>query len=145
MLIRQARAHDAAAIADLFLAARAEMTYLPRLHDDDDVRAWIRDTLLPGSEVWVGVEGGRAVGFVALRAGTLDHLYVHPAEQGKGAGGALLALAKDLRPRGLELRVFQRNEGARRFYERHGFRLVLLTDGAANEEREPDALYRWNR
>ena len=40
--------------------------------------------------------------------------------------------------------VFQKNEGARRFYERHGFELVKLTDGAENMEREPDALYRWN-
>jgi hypothetical protein len=39
--------------------------------------------------------------------------------------------------------VFQRNEDARRFYERRGFRLVRLTDGADNMEREPDALYAW--
>ena len=39
--------------------------------------------------------------------------------------------------------VFQRNEGARRFYERHGLRLAALTDGAGNEEREPDARYEW--
>ncbi len=40
--------------------------------------------------------------------------------------------------------VFQTNTGAIRFYERHGFELVKLTDGAENMEREPDALYRWN-
>ena len=34
-----------------------------------------------------------------------------------------------------------RNEGARRFYERHGLELAELTDGGANEEREPDARY----
>jgi len=37
--------------------------------------------------------------------------------------------------------VFQRNLAARRFYERHGSRLIEMTDGALNEEREPDALY----
>jgi len=40
--------------------------------------------------------------------------------------------------------VFQKNTGAIRFYERHGFRLVKLTDGADNVEREPDALYYWS-
>jgi hypothetical protein len=39
--------------------------------------------------------------------------------------------------------VFQRNIRARRFYESRGFHLVEETDGAANEEREPDARYRW--
>ena len=39
--------------------------------------------------------------------------------------------------------MFQKNEGARRFYERHGFRLVRLTDGDGNMEKEPDALYEW--
>ncbi len=52
-------------------------------------------------------------------------------------------VAKRRRPEGFRLWVFQKNEGARRFYERHGFRLVELTDGSRNEEREPDALYEW--
>ena len=51
--------------------------------------------------------------------------------------------AKELRPAGFRLWVFQRNDGARRFYERHGLTLVELTDGAGNEEREPDARYDW--
>ena len=32
---------------------------------------------------------------------------------------------------------------SRRFYQERGCRLVELTDGAENEEREPDALYEW--
>jgi putative acetyltransferase len=39
--------------------------------------------------------------------------------------------------------VFQKNVDARRLYERHGFRIMKLTDGAGNMEREPDALYCW--
>lgn len=45
----------------------------------------------------------------------------------------------------LQLWAFQRNLRAIKFYERHGFRLVRETDGSGNEEREPDALYAWNR
>jgi len=40
---------------------------------------------------------------------------------------------------------FQRNARARRFYEARGFRLIEETDGARNEEREPDARYLWAR
>jgi hypothetical protein len=39
--------------------------------------------------------------------------------------------------------VFQRNMPARAFYEARGLRVVEATDGAANEEREPDVRYRW--
>jgi ribosomal protein S18 acetylase RimI-like enzyme len=79
----------------------------------------------------------------AVPDSVLEHLYVHPDFQGRGAGTALLEHAKRERPAGFRFWVFQKNERARRFYERHGCRLVQLTDGAGNEEREPDALYEW--
>ena len=44
---------------------------------------------------------------------------------------------------GLQLWTFQRNAVARHFYERHGFRAAELTDGARNEEVEPDVRYVW--
>jgi hypothetical protein len=43
----------------------------------------------------------------------------------------------------LSLWTFQRNAFARQFYEKHGFVLADQTDGAGNEEGEPDALYVW--
>jgi hypothetical protein len=45
----------------------------------------------------------------------------------------------------LQLWTFQRNAQVRRFYESRGFVLVEETDGAGNEEREPDARYLWSR
>jgi ribosomal protein S18 acetylase RimI-like enzyme len=142
--LRPARAADAEAVANVFQAARDEaMPWLPILHTDDEDRAWVREVVLPGHEVVVAELGGLVVGFAALEPELLGHLYVHPALQRRGIGDALLARAKELRPDGLRLWVFQRNTGARRFYERRGLRLVELTDGAGNEEREPDALYEW--
>jgi hypothetical protein len=43
----------------------------------------------------------------------------------------------------LELWCFQANERARGFYEARGFRAIRFTDGADNEKRTPDILYRW--
>ncbi|WP_311932238.1 GNAT family N-acetyltransferase [Microbispora sp. H11081] len=142
-LIRHAGPGDAGHVAEVFLAARAEMTYLPRLHSDAESRAWIAGVVLPSSRVWVAELGGRVAGFAAVSGDLLDHLYVAPGAQNGGVGSALLGHAKRARPHGLDLYVFQRNTGARRFYERHGFTLVAEGDGSGNEENLPDARYRW--
>jgi GNAT superfamily N-acetyltransferase len=144
MAIRAVEPRDAVAVANIFLAARAGMTYLPRLHSDDDTRAYIRHVVVQELETWVCENEGRVVGFGALSGDMLEHLYVHPDAQGRGVGTDLLAHAKRLRPGGFRLWVFQKNERARRFYERNGFFLAELTDGGDNEEREPDALYEWS-
>ena len=142
--LRGARPDDAPAVAEVFLAARADaMPYLPDLHTDAETRVWIREVVLTGYEVVVAEVGDRLGGFAALDADMLAHLYVHPDLQRRGIGDALLARVRELRPDGFRLWVFQRNAGARNFYERRGLRVVELTDGAGNEEREPDALYEW--
>ncbi len=41
----------------------------------------------------------------------------------------------------IRLYTFQQNEGARRFYERHGYKTIEFTDGQGNEENCPDVLY----
>ena len=142
--LRRAQPGDARAVAEVFLAARADaMPYLPALHSDDETRVWLRDVVLTEHEVVAAEAGGRLAGFASIDADTLAHLYVHPEFQRRGIGDALLARAKELRPNGFRLWVFQRNAGARRFYERRGLRLLELTDGGGNEEHEPDALYEW--
>ena len=142
--IRPCKPSDAPVVADVFLTARARcLPWLPRVHADDDVRRWIADVLCRRPDVWVAEVDGGVIGFAALGEDHLDHLYVHADHHGRGVGTALLHEARRRRPSGLQLWVFQRNEQARRFYERHGFVLLRETDGAANEERTPDALYGW--
>ena len=143
MLVRQAREHEIDTIADVFIASFRGLTFLPQLHTDDETRRWIRTVMVPGHEVWVAEMDGRIVGFASLEGNLLGHLYVHPDAQDRGVGTALLEIVKRERPEGFELWVFQRNIGGRRFYERHGCRLMELTDGSGNEEREPDARYEW--
>jgi GNAT superfamily N-acetyltransferase len=147
MEIRRARDDEIEALTQLFIQARNEMDYLPKVPDEAAVPIAAR--IREHEEIWVAEEDGRLLGFLAIEHSTnldapvLEKLYVEPAEQNHGVGSALLDKAKELRPDELYLWVFQKNP-ARRLYERHGFRLVKLTDGAHNMEREPDALYRWN-
>jgi GNAT superfamily N-acetyltransferase len=69
---------------------------------------------------------------------------VLPEAQGRGLGSTLLDVARRTSAR-LQLWTFQRNAPARRFYEARGFVLIEQTDGARNEEKEPDARYLWTR
>ena len=143
MEIRRAAPGDADALGDVFVAALAGMTYLPKLHTEAEDRAFVRDVLVVHNEVWLAQKDERVVGFIGLRERLVGHLWVHPEAQNQGVGTALLSFAKDRAPEGLQLWVFQKNTGARRFYERHGFELVRLTDGKDNMEKEPDAFYEW--
>ena len=146
MEIRPARSEELLPLTRLYVRARNEMEYLP-LVPDEHIEL-IAETIREHDEVWVAEDEGRLLGFLAiehstnLEAPVLERLYVEPADQSRGVGSALLDQAKALRPQ-LYLWVFQKNTGAIRFYERHGFHLVKLTDGAENMEREPDALYAW--
>lgn len=123
----------------MFLRARATMTYLPVLHTDEQTRRFFAKVLRQ-QRVHVAVIDGTVIGFAAVHEGWLNHLYLDPAWHGRGIGSALLRAACDGLDR-VQLWVFQANDGARRFYERHGFTLGELTDGAGNEERQPDARY----
>ena len=101
----------------------------------------LQGTSFAECEVW-GAADGETIGIVAFRKGWIDQLYVLPEHQGRGAGDALLQLAKIAFPT-LQLWTFQRNILARCFYEKRDFVAIKETDGSDNEEREPDVLYRW--
>ena len=142
--LRPATGSDAAAVADVWLRSfGGALPTVRRAHTDDEVRGWIRDVLLPGHDVWVADAAGAVVGMLALSEGWLDQLYLVPEWRGRGIGDRLVELAKQRQPAGLQLWTFQVNEPAQRFYERHGFVAVERTDGATNEEREPDVRYVW--
>jgi GNAT superfamily N-acetyltransferase len=115
---------------------------LPDLHTPEEDLAFFRNEVFPTSVIWLAEASSRLVGFAAVSEGWLDHLYVDPSWHGRGVGSTLLRIVKDENAR-LDLWTFQSNAQARRFYEHRGFRLVEMTDGSENEERTPDAHYRW--
>lgn len=142
MTPRPADIDDAEAIAIVHRAARdAAMPWLPAPHTPEDDVALFRESVLPKSDVWL-VEAGGVAAFIAMTPGWIDHLYVSPSHWRRGMGAGLLELAKG-RHEALELWTFQRNQRARNFYERFGFSVVQTTDGAGNEEYEPDMRYVW--
>jgi putative acetyltransferase len=70
----------------------------------------------------VAEERGRLLGVTLVTDRHLDMLFVDPEVIGAGVGAALLA---DVEAHGAAtLECFRDNHGARRFYERHGWRLA---------------------
>jgi GNAT superfamily N-acetyltransferase len=120
------------------------MPWLVGLHTPDEDRWFYREHVFATCRVWGRFNGDVLSGIIAFRDRWIEQLYVLPAVQGRGVGTELLDVAKHASER-LELWTFQRNTSARRFYEARGFALVERSDGARNEEKEPDARYLWMR
>ena len=144
MILRRATEADAPGIAvTLRQAFRVSLPFLPELHSPEEDLWFVREVMLVKDEVWVVEAGGGAIaGFIGFREGWIDHLYVHPDWQGRGLGPELLSKPLQYRQT-RRLWTFQKNTRARAFYEARGFKLIELTDGSGNEEKEPDALYEW--
>lgn len=142
--IRRAGITDIETVARLHRHVRhASLPFLLDLHTPDEDLQFVRGVVFVQCEVWVA-EGDAIDGFIAFRAGWVDHLYVRPECQRQGVGSALLAQAMQTYPL-LRLWTFQRNKTAIRFYRARGFREIERTDGSGNEEREPDILFEWKR
>ncbi len=117
---------------------------LAGLHTSDEDRWLFRERIFAICHVWGNFDDQNLVGIIAFREAWIDQLYILPVWQGRGIGTALLQIAQDRFDR-LSLWTFQRNQRARRFYEKHGFVPVNETDGSRNEEKEPDVMYSWRR
>lgn len=65
---------------------------------------------------------GRCHGFVEVRDGTLDMLFIRPDKAGTGCATALLRQAEAMGA--IRLECFAENARARRFYEREGWKLA---------------------
>jgi GNAT superfamily N-acetyltransferase len=134
---------DAAALVHRAAFTRA-LPWLADLHTPAEDRWFFRERVFPTCQVWGAGDDGALLGLIAFREDWVDHLYVLPLAQRQGMGTELLKVAQTSFGR-LKLWTFQGNLQARRFYERRGFVLVEETDGAGNEEKEPDARYLWVR
>lgn len=145
--LRAADQADASAVAEVLCESRRwYLPFAPMVHTDEEVRGWIADILIPRGDVYVAESQGQVVAMLAISrdesGGWIDQLYVKPGHTGQGIGHRLLRVAHSRLKPPVRLYTFQANTGARRFYERHGYRVLRFTDGR-NEERCPDVLYEW--
>ncbi|HZD88007.1 MAG TPA: GNAT family N-acetyltransferase [Gaiellaceae bacterium] len=119
-MIRRATADDIELVRDL--SAEFEREVPDELWaDEDDVTG--HDTILLADDVGIA-----ALERKSERAWLLDLLYVRPQARGRGLGTELLRASADhVRSQGgelLALEVLESNGGARRLYDRLGFRTI---------------------
>ncbi|MEA2873607.1 MAG: hypothetical protein QOH67_3583 [Hyphomicrobiales bacterium] len=144
-MLRQLELADMAAAPRVHRAAFDHaLPWLAGRHTPQEDQWFFQERVFKECDVWGAFRENELVGMIAFRPDWIDQLYVLPRVQGDGVGTKLLRVAQDSFSR-LQLWTFQRNQRARRFYEARGFALIKETDGADNEEKEPDALYLWTQ
>lgn len=85
-----------------------------------------RDELVPVAEIVVAESSGAMIGFVTVDPKTLylDQIVVAPEYWRSGVGAELVAEARRISPRGLDLDVNTDNARAIAFYEKLGFAIT---------------------
>ncbi len=126
-LIRDMVAADLPEMTDLWIASwQAAMPHI----DFETRRVWFVDRMIAhreaGARIIVALQNGDMVGFVVVdpATGYLDQIAVAPSRQGQGFAATLLAHAKKIAPRHIDLDVNQNNARAIRFYQREGFEIA---------------------
>ena len=97
-------------------------------HDPYMSQTELTREIAAGVSFWGCEEFGHLLGVMGLQrvqdVTLIRHAYVHPAHQGRGVGGALMAALRSQAERRLLVGTWAAAQWAIRFYERHGFRLV---------------------
>jgi ribosomal protein S18 acetylase RimI-like enzyme len=113
----------------------------PELHTPEEDIDFFINVVFPKDEVYIAEDdSGTIVGFIAFDKEMIDHLYLLPEAQRQGIGSELLRIAL-AHSNHLRLWTFQQNLPAQAFYAKHGFQAIEWTDGAGNEEKQPDVLF----
>jgi len=164
--LRAATPEDAAAIADLgarsfthkfaYLYCPEDLaSYLAQAHTEAKVATEIADPLM---RTMLAVEDGRQLGFCKLvmvcgwpehargaKAIELKQLYLDPDLTGRGLGKRFmdwaLAEAASFGADEVQLSVYSGNDGAQRFYDRHGFGKVADIHFMVGQQRDEEFLF----
>ena len=143
--LRDAEALDAGAAGAILGACFREYPWMPVLYSGAEEIAHVGNMIEMGwVRVATGTEDRGLRGFIAREAGYIHALYVARGARGHGVGRALMAEAMAACDR-LELRTFEANLGARRFYRQLGFVEVERGDGRDNDEGLADVGLVWER
>lgn len=111
-------------------------------HPVEEQSRYFLSEVVPNYAVRIALLDGAMVGFVAASPTSIAQLYVRKGFHRQGIGSRLLQWAKEQSTGSLWLYTFQRNSGARAFYEHHGFTIVAR--GHEPNWKLDDLRYEWS-
>lgn len=139
--LRPARSTDAGSLGDILYRFQQDTDWMPNLYTGAEMISFC-GTMIERGWVTVADINGQAAGFLARDGEEIVALYRSPDVGRRGVGLRLLNTAKQAASR-LQLRTFEANVTAQRFYLRQGFVEQSRGDGADNEENLPDISFVW--
>lgn len=110
-------------------------------HPLEEQEQHLMTVVVPNNAVRLAFFKGQMVGFVAATTTSISQLYVRKGFHRRGIGSRLLHWVKEQSNGSLWLYTFERNDGARAFYERHGFKIVAR--GHEPNWKLDDLRYEW--
>ena len=143
---RKAITDDSSRVAKILCESRKVfLPFAPSAHTDEENRNWVKDVLIPEGGVFLAEDESKILGVIAISrkegVSWINQLYLDPLYVGMGIGTKTMDYILSFTLKPIRLYTFQENHGARRFYERFGFKAIEFTDGQDNEEKCPDVLY----
>ncbi len=133
-MIRKIKPEDLQKVVELWLRVNiANHRFIKReywLNQAEAVEEAMKD-----ADIYVYEENQKIVAFVGLIDHYIAGIFVSNSKQSKGIGKALLQHVK-VSNQTLFLKVYQKNEGAIRFYHREGFKIISESLDKDNNEKE---------
>lgn len=143
--VRRATAADLPACAAIINDYIDATAWLPRVIAHQAIVEMYSPALLDKRIIFVAEDTGEVSGYLSMdhEAGFVHAIYLRPHARSNGLGKALLDAAKQARPQGFELTVFEPNADALRFYLREGLFEVPEGRNDDTDEGVPTWLMRW--
>ncbi|MCE5189475.1 MAG: GNAT family N-acetyltransferase [Eubacteriales bacterium] len=94
------------------------------IHTPEHQKKYLEQAMENGAGFYMLSVKGKPVGIVSVHKSLIENLYVLPEEQNRGYGTRLLRHAIEKCDQAPTLWILEKNEGARRLYERTGFRMT---------------------
>ncbi|MGL4977449.1 MAG: GNAT family N-acetyltransferase [Cetobacterium sp.] len=140
-MIRKLEKKDIDRVAQIWFEANKEAhNFIPEIYWEgkyEEVK-----TMLPEAEVHVYEVQGEIEGFVGVVDTYIAGIFVSNLFQSRGIGKALLDYIKSDKS-ALILSVYKRNERAKRFYEREGFKVI--SEKIDENTSEEEFVMRWKK
>ncbi len=91
------------------------------IHTPERQKSYIESEMAKGAKFYMLIDK-KPVGIVSVNGSLIENLYVLPSEQNKGYGTQLLLFAIERCTQSPLLWILSTNDGAKRLYERNGFK-----------------------